>query len=241
MLAGMPVQLRSLPRGRDVAMNDEATVTADTGRPRLPAAAPRPSVRRRRVDQERRTALLAALEDLLLSGGFTALTVDDMARRLHCSKATLYSVASSKEQLVITLTKQFFRQATEQIERAVAAVEDPRRRISTYLAGVGTAMSRCSPSFYADMVGYAPTAAVYADNSTAAARRVRQLIDAGVQAGSLRAVDGTFAGQLVALAIEGIQSGALLGPTGLSAGQAYTEMADLLLHGLAAGPDPTNL
>jgi hypothetical protein len=37
--------------------------------------------------------------------------------------------------------------------------------------------------------------------------------------------------------IEGIQSGVLLGNTGLTAGQAYGEMADLLLHELAAGPD----
>jgi AcrR family transcriptional regulator len=240
MMGGMTVEAGSLAWGRDVAMNDEATATAGTGRPRLPGVAPGGSVRRRRVDHERRAALLTALEDLVLREGFTALTVDDMARRLHCSKATLYSVAGSKEQLVIALTKHFFRQATHAIEQAVDAVEDPRLRISTYLAGVGTAMSRCSPVFYGDMIGYAPTAAVYAGNSDAAARRVRELIDAGVQAGTLRAVDGTFAGQLIALAIEGIQSGALLGPTGLSAGQAYTEMADLLLHGLTAGPDPTN-
>ncbi|GAB4064684.1 TetR/AcrR family transcriptional regulator [Angustibacter speluncae] len=205
-------------------------------RPRPPHGGPGTSVRRRRVDQERRAELLSSLEDLVLLEGFTALTVDDMARRLHCSKATLYSVAGSKEQLVIALTKRFFKQSTEQVERAVAAVDDPRRRISTYLAGVGTAMGRCSPAFYADMVGYAPTAIVYATNSDAAARRVRELIDAGVQTGTMRAVDGTFAGQLVALAIQGIQSGALLSPTGLSAGQAYTEMADLLMHGLAAGP-----
>jgi AcrR family transcriptional regulator len=200
---------------------------------------PRPaqSVRRRRVDQERRTQLLAALEELLLREGFSALTVDDMARRLQCSKATLYSVAGSKEQLVIALIKQFFRQATEQIEQAVAVVGDPRRRISTYLAGVGTAMSRCSPSFYADMVGYAPTAAIYSANSAAAARRVRELIDAGISAGTLRPVDGAFAAQLIALAIQGVQSGVLLTSTGLTAGQAYTEMADLLLHGLAAGTD----
>jgi len=198
---------------------------------------PGSSVRRRRVDLERRAELLGALEDLLLTEGFTALTVDDMARRLRCSKATLYSVASSKEQLVIALTKHFFREATEEIETAVAAVADPRRRISTYLAGVGSAMSRCSTIFYSDMVNFGPTAAIYSANSTAAARRVRELIDAGVQAGALRSVDGTFAGQLTALAIEGIQSGVLLGNTGLTAGQAYGEMADLLLHGLAARPD----
>lgn len=232
----MPVQLPSLRWAGDAAMSDEPTQTAGVARVRSSVAVPGSSVRRRRVDQERRLELLTALEELLLREGFTALTVDDMARRLHCSKATLYSVAGSKEQLVIALTKHFFRKATAEIEQAVAAVEDPRRRIPTYLAGVGTAMSRCSPVFYADMVGYAPTAAVYAANSDAAARRVRELIDSGVRAGTLRAVDGTFAGQLVALAIEGIQSGALLSPTGLSAGQAYTEMADLLLHGLTATP-----
>ncbi|MFI5953132.1 TetR/AcrR family transcriptional regulator [Cryptosporangium sp. NPDC051539] len=204
-----------------------------------PGSTPEPtrSVRRRRVDQERRAQLLVALEELLLAEGFSALTVDDMARRLQCSKATLYSVAGSKEQLVIALTKRFFRQATEQIEQAVAAVEDPRRRISTYLAGVGTAMSRCSPTFYADMVGFAPTATIYADNSNAAARRVGELVDSGIRAGTLRSVDGNFAGQLIALAIHGVQSGVLLASTGLTAGQAYTEMADLLLHGLAATTD----
>jgi len=221
-------------------VSEKSAQTAAVARVRSAAATPGSSVRRRRVDQGRRSELLVALEDLLLREGFTNLTVDDMARRLRCSKATLYSVASSKEQLVIALTKHFFRQATEDIEQAVGAVEDPRLRISTYLAGVGTAMSRCSPVFYADMVSYAPTADVYAANSDAAARRVRELIDSGVRAGTLRAVDGTFAGQLVALAIEGIQSGALLSPTGLSAGQAYTEMADLLLHGLNATPGSTS-
>ena len=79
---------------------------------------------------------------------------------------------------------------------------------------------------------------IYSANLTAAVRRVRELIDAGVQAGALRAVDGTFAGQLTALAIEGIQSGVLMGNIGLTAAQAYGEMADLLLHGLAAArPD----
>ena len=151
-------------------MNDMPAAAPGQRSLMLPRTAPGTSVRRRRVDHDRRTALVAELETLLLQDGFMALTMDDIARQLHCSKATLYSVASSKEQLVIALTKHFFRQATDEIETAVAAVADPRRRISTYLAGVGSAMSRCSPTFYSDMVGYAPTASIYSANSTAAAR-----------------------------------------------------------------------
>jgi hypothetical protein len=49
-------------------------------------------------------------------------------------------------------------------------------------------------------------------------------------------VDGRFAAQLVALAIDGIQSGELLDSTGLSSGDAFTELGDLLLHGLATRP-----
>jgi AcrR family transcriptional regulator len=191
------------------------------------------SVRRRRVDTERRARLLDEVEELLLGEGFTTVSMDEVAQRLRCSKATLYSVAGSKEQLVVKVTKQFFRQATEQIEDALAAVADPRLRISAYLSGVGEAMSRCSSAFYADMIGFGPTAEIYGANSESAARRVQELIAAGVEEGSLRRIDGTFAGQLVALAIEGVQSGMLLRRTGLTAGEAYQEMADLLLHGLS--------
>ena len=193
------------------------------------------SVRRRRVDPERRAQLLRDLEELVLAEGFMGLSMDDLAQRLHCSKATLYSVAGNKEQLVVALTKGFFRQATEQIEQAVAEVADPRLRIPAYLSGVGRAMSRCSTQFYADMIGLRSTASIYRTNSAAAARRVQELIAEGVEAGALRSIDGNFAGQLVALAIEGVQSGVLL-QGGLSAGEAYIEMADLLLHGLSAPP-----
>lgn len=176
----------------------------------------------------------------MLAEGFTSLSMDDLAQRLRCSKATLYSVAGSKEQLVTALTKGFFRQATEQIESAVQAETDPRQRIPAYLSGVGEAMSRCSAAFYSDMVAFAPTAEIYHVNSQAAARRVRELIAAGVEQGALRSIDGTFAGHLVALAIEGVQSGVLLRSTGLTAGQAYGEMADLLLHGLSVPATPGN-
>lgn len=188
------------------------------------------SVRRRRVDQGRRARLLAE--------GFKSLTADDIAQRLRCSKATLYSLTGSKEQLAVVITKQFFRTATAEIEEAVATLTDPRLRTSTYLAAIGSAMNRCSAAFYADMNSYRPTADVYRVNSAAAARRVQQFIADGIDAGALRDVNGLFVGQLIALAIDGVQSGALVDPTGLTAGQAFREIADLLLHGVNASPAP---
>ncbi|CUR56701.1 TetR family transcriptional regulator [metagenome] len=203
--------------------------------PTLPAArGARASVRRRRVDNVRRASIASELESLILREGFTSLTVDDMARHLRCSKSTLYSIAPSKEQLVVAITKGFFREAAVSIENAILAEADPARRIATYLDGVGSAMNRCSQSYYVDLNSFAPTLAVYERNAQTAARRVQELIEAGVEAKALRSSDSRFAGQFVALAIDGVLSGALLNPTGLTAGQAFAEIGNLILNGLSA-------
>ncbi|WP_024799693.1 TetR/AcrR family transcriptional regulator [Nocardia sp. BMG51109] len=197
------------------------------------ARVPRRSPRRRAVAGDRVEELLRQAGDIVLSEGFTSVTMDELAQRLGCSKATLYSVAGSKEQLVQAITRRFFLGAAEEIEDKVAAETDPRQRIRTYLSGVGTAMHRHSPAFYDDMVSYAPTARIYRRNSDAAARRVHELIDEGVRAGAFRNLNGTFAAHVVAVAIDALQSGALLDATGLSPGDAFTELGDLLLDGLS--------
>ncbi|MDX2605500.1 TetR/AcrR family transcriptional regulator [Streptomyces caniscabiei] len=175
-------------------------------------------------------------EAIILAEGFTAVTMDELAQRLGCSKATLYSLAATKEQLVLAVTRAFFRDATAEIEQAVQAEPDPRQRIRAYLAGVGTAMRRHSHAFYDDMVGYEPTAQIYRKNSAAAAaQRVHEMIEEGVQTGVFRALNGQFAAQVVAVTIDAVQSGALLESTGLTAGDAFSELGDLLLDGLSTG------
>lgn len=167
-----------------------------------------------------------------LAEGFTSISVDELARRLHRSKTTIYSLAPTKEQLVVAVTKRFFRLATAKIEETISAVDDPGRRISEYLKGVGAAMSEQSPAFYRDMVSFGPTSEVYALNSTAAAHRVRALIQQGVDSGEFRDINTDFASHLIAWAIEGIHSGKLPEESGLEAGQAFSELGDILLKGL---------
>ncbi|SHK96336.1 hypothetical protein SAMN05443637_11564 [Pseudonocardia thermophila] len=125
---------------------------------------------RRRDDAARREEITARLEEIFLAEGFSSLTFDDLCRRLHCSKTTLYLVAATREQIIQRVTRRFFQKSTEVIEAAIAGTEDPAERIVRYLAGVGAAMSRNSRQFYEDMVSYEPTAAIYRLNARAAAR-----------------------------------------------------------------------
>jgi len=158
--------------------------------------------------------------------------VDDLATRLRCSKSTLYAISSSREYLVATAIRHFFRDATARIEENVRDISDPAARIAAYLAGVGTEMRRMSPACYEDMVSSDLAAEIYAVNSAAAARRVREFIHEGVESGAFRAVHAAFVGEAVALLIDGIQHGVLLNRTGMSSGDAYAELGDLVLAAL---------
>jgi AcrR family transcriptional regulator len=204
-----------------------------TSTPRAGLASFRSKTRRGRdLDNRRRDELLGRLQELALAEGFARLTVDDLAARLHCSKSTLYAISSSREYLVATAIRHFFRDATAHIEANVREINDPAARIAAYLAGVGTEMRRMSPACYEDMVSSDLTAEIYAVNSAAAARRVREFIHEGVESGAFRAVHAAFVGEAVALLIDGIQHGVLLNRTGMSSGDAYAELGDLVLAAL---------
>ena len=180
----------------------------------------------------RREELLAELTDVFLAEGFAAFSTAALAERLHCSKSTLYLVASSKEQIVTTTVRAFFRRAAERIEARVAASPDPVERIRRYLDGVAAELDPVSDAFYADLQAFPPAAEVYRENTFIAARRVEQLVADGVAAGVLRPAHTGFVGAAVTQVMAAIQRGDVADATGLNHAQAYRELADLVLAGL---------
>jgi len=191
------------------------------------------SLSRVRNEGPRRRQLLDELETIFLAEGFSHLTVDELCRRLRCSKTTLYTVAGSREQIVQAVVRHFFARSTAEVEAQVDPKDSAATRVVTYLAAVGAAMKRNSYAFYADMVTYRPTAEIYRLNSQAATRRVQELIKDGVREGAFRRTDASLAALTVAHLMDGVQSGEVLEATGLSAGEAFTELGELLIHGLS--------
>jgi AcrR family transcriptional regulator len=182
----------------------------------------------------RREQLFDALVELLLAEGFAHLTLDDVAARLHCSKRTLYALASSKEQLVRAAVVHFFRGATERVEAAVTARTDAVDRVGAYLHAVATELAPASARFFDDVAGFPPAAEVYERNTRAAAARVQQLVAGGVASGAFREVHTAFVADVVTATMVRIQQRHVAASTGLDDAQAYAHLAELLLRGLAA-------
>ncbi|MCW2581924.1 MAG: putative transcriptional regulator [Frankiales bacterium] len=180
----------------------------------------------------RREALLDELVDLFLAEGFASFTLEDLARRLRCSKSTLYAVAGSKEQLVVAVVRRFFARATQTVESRAADPVDPRERIEAYLLAVSEQLRPAGPAFFADLAAFPPAGEVYARNTRTAARRVQQLVSEGVAAGTIRPVHASFVGAVVAQVMGAIHSGEISTATGLDDAAAYAELAALVLAGL---------
>lgn len=182
----------------------------------------------------RRTELFDAVVALFLADGFAQLTLDEIAARLRCSKSTLYTLAASKEQLVTAATKHFFRTATDAVEDRVGATQGARERVTAYLQAVGEALEPASDRFMADLDAFTPARAIYEQNTRIAARRVQELIAAGVAAGEFRDVHAAFAAELVATMMVRIQQRAVRDRTGLEDAAAYRELAAILTGGIQA-------
>lgn len=182
----------------------------------------------------RQTVLFDDLLGLFLAEGFSRLTLDDIASRLRCSKSTLYALAASKDELVRRVTVHFFKRATHAVETALAQTRSPGERVSAYLTAVGKELAIASDEFMADLNAFAPAREVYEANTGAAATRVRQLIEDGVDAGAFRAVNASFAADLIATMMVRVQQRGVAAATGLSDAEAYTELATLLTYGLRA-------
>lgn len=190
----------------------------------------------------RQQQLLDALVDLFLAEGFAQVSGEDLAVRLKCSKSTLYALAPSKEQLRATVVRAFFRRATDRVEGLVRAESDPTRRVRVYLEGIAGELAPASRAFYEDLHDFAPTAEIYARNTAAAARRVREMVldaEAARRAANpdatLAPVNSAFLGAVTGLVMEGIDQGRMRSLAGMDDAAAFRALADLMELGMA-GP-----
>ena len=180
-----------------------------------------------------RQALVEDLIALYLAEGFLRFGMADLAARLRCSKSTLYAIAGSKERIIVTAVRAFFRRATERVEDAIVGQEDSPQAVSVYLEAIAAQLRPASPRFFADLDAFEPAGEIYRQNTQDAARRVQRLVRAIDDApGPLTSV---FAGAVAGQLMEAIHRGEIEALTGLDDASAYHQLAALLTAGAQEG------
>lgn len=165
------------------------------------------------------------------------LSIDDMARRLRCSKTTIYGVAESKQQVIAVVVRGFFRRATERVEQQIQAVDAAStERIRAYLMAIAAELAPASPEFFADLDAYAPTREIYLENTRIAGERLKAIILQCVPAASQS--EALFIGSVAAGVMTAIHRGEIESVAGLDDSAAYRALARLIVAGVEASAFP---
>lgn len=188
-----------------------------------------------RAREERRDGLIDRLIDYFLEHGFFDTSISELASELKCSKTTLYSIADSKEQIIVAVVRAFFRRAAVHVEERIASVNSPGDRIRAYLVAISEELAPASETFFRDVDMFSPTREIYHANTRFAARRVQELVrDAVPETSKTEALFvGTVAGQIM----EAIHRGDIGDATGLDDSAAYGALARLIVAGVKVSKD----
>ncbi|TDD86210.1 TetR/AcrR family transcriptional regulator [Actinomadura darangshiensis] len=178
----------------------------------------------------RREVLVDRLMGVFLERGFAELGVADLAAVLRCSKSTLYSVAASREQIIVAVVRAFFRRATERVEAVLDGSADPRERVGAYLRAISGELAPASAAFFADLDAFAPAREIYKRNTRFAVRRVQGLVR---EASSGAGTDAAFVGAVAGQVMESIHRGEIKAQTGLDDSAAYAALASLIVARMA--------
>ncbi len=184
----------------------------------------------------REKGVLGALQHLFLEEGFRGLRIADIAARLRCSRRTLYSLASSKEELFMLVVERVLRDIDAEGRAAAKEIADAggsvRDRLAALIEPGVTLLTEARPPFFSDVEGYAPARKRLIDHQSSRSAQMAALLDEGVATGEIRPVNTTVAAEMMIAGYRRIVEPAFLTTVDISLEQAQRESEDILFSGL---------
>ena len=180
----------------------------------------------------RQVEILDTLQALFLAEGFRHLTIGDLANRLRCSRRTLYSLAPSKEELVLVVIGRLLNDMGVKARAEAAAHDHPGEAIAAYLQTAIVTFAPAQPAFTEDLESYLPTRHLYDRHLLVALRVLRDLVDDGIRAGTFRPFHSPLIAELLDGCVERIRRPDVLARAHVSSSQAIAEFSEFIRHGL---------
>jgi AcrR family transcriptional regulator len=187
----------------------------------------------RRLNDERRAELLDGVMRIIAARGFAEVQVAEMARELHCSVATLYKIAPSKDSLVLLAIARwgaFTLDALEVSARRGTTASDRARR---YFRAGAESTRPLALAFYADIERYESTRLAWWTGVVERyLARFVELVQLAEDAGEIRPVNIRFFAEVLRGISFVTRSERVLSATGLTHEQAVLEVDSLLWDGV---------
>ncbi len=190
------------------------------------------------VRPSRAARTLDALEEILLREGYRRVSVGELAKRLSCSRRTLYEIAPTKEELFVVIVDRFLSRIRELGDAEAAAAPDLPTRIERYLAPGISETARASSAFFADVAALSQAKKLLDTHQRRRMEGIRELVAAGARRGIFRGIDPHLVAEVFSGAYRRVSQPDFLAASSLSMAEAYAELSHLLRHGLLHPEDP---
>ena len=158
---------------------------------RLGVRAPTPLLSRE-AEQElsaRQLELLAELEAQMLQGGLAQLTMAELAARLGCSLRTLYAIAPSKDELLLTVIDRRLRRIGRAAVDALDPALPPIDALRAYLHAAHEAVQPESLLLSADMAKVPGAQRLFDAHAGYLMAVTEKLLDRAVEEGQIAPLD----------------------------------------------------
>ncbi len=222
-------------------MTVAATATASTSdlEVRLRALpAPRPMLSRDDLHRltDRQRELLSQLGSLFRDG-FADLTMSEIAARLNCSLRTLYGLAPSRDELVLTVVDTHLWRIGRDAMAAIGPDMAPLDAIRSYLGAATVAVSGTTEAYSRDLAAMPAARRRNGDHADYVVAVTRTLLDVAVEHGDIADVDTAAVARTLANLGQDFIAPEVMATLRTSPKVAADGVVDIILRGLAA-PEP---
>ena len=161
--------------------------------------APRPVMSREREHQltDRQREILDEL-GAIFEHGFADLTMAELASRLNCSLRTLYGLAPSRDELVLTVVDRNLWGIGRTAMAAISPEMEPLDAVEAYLAAATMAVSDTTEAFARDLESMAAGRRLNGEHSDYLVAVTRCLLDLAVEQGAIADVDTAAVARVIA-------------------------------------------
>jgi AcrR family transcriptional regulator len=188
---------------------------------------------RRRLDDGYGDELLDGVMRVIAARGFSKVRISEIARELHCSAATLYKIAPSKESLVLLAIERWSEVTFEGLEDRAGQCRTASDRARTYFRAGAEVLRPMSLAFFSDVERFESTRLAW--RTTVVDRYIDRFVDLlerAEKAGEIRPVNTRFLGEMLRRVGFATRDEAVLSACGLTSEQAVLEVEGIIWDGI---------
>lgn len=216
-----------------------ATVALDQIQERLRSVRrPRALLSRQRERDltDRQRQILDEMEELV-AGGFADLTMAELAARLNCSLRTLYALAPSRDELVLTVIDRRLWRIGRVARDAIGEELAPLDAIRAYLEAATVAVSRWTEGFARDLAAVPAAHQLQEGHNEYLFEVTRTLLDLAVELGDIAPVDTAAVARVLAGLGQFFSRPRVIPTLRSTPKEAADEVVDLIIGGLRAASE----